>query len=153
MRNNIIIAITLLLAGCTASQKASKNIQGNWLLKSVVSEGISSMPKTVFFNEVNFSCFIGSDWTFGKNGKRSKFIIVDQQKECTVPPRRFSWKYKDSGSPAIYFTRVEPDGRVLDIVPNMQYLLVENTPTSMKLRQEVSINGQSGALIYNFVKQ
>lgn len=149
---NLLLGFVTVVAGCTASQKASKDIRGTWILKSVITEGILNKPNVIFFNEVNFSCFIGSEWKFGKNGKRSMFTIADQQKECTVTTNLFTWKYTNSGSPAIYFNRVERSGKVLDRETGIQYLLTESTPTSMKLRQEVSINGQSGALIYNFVK-
>jgi hypothetical protein len=148
-----IISLIVSLISCTASQKASKNIYGTWILKSVVTEGISSSPNSTFFDEANFSCFIGSEWKFNKGRRGSSFMLVDKRKDCPEITRRFTWEYKNSGTPALFFKRLNEQGEAMPNEAGFQYLLTESVASSMKIKQEVSINGQSGALIYNFVRR
>src|SRR5690242_10046876 len=89
----LIVSITIL-GSCSVSKEArsiKKNINGNWILQTITTEGITSVAKTTIFSEAEFGCFIGSDWNFISNNSMGSYTIVDPKKECPSIKRLIRW--------------------------------------------------------------
>ena len=164
MKNNILnkILIALLLItvfnACSVSKEAKgikKTINGNWVLQTVVTEGIVGIVKTNSFNEAPFGCFIGSEWSFISNNSMGSYTIVDTKKECPTIKRLIRWSvYEPKGLPKEFqFKRLDDKKNPMDDNAGFRLKIVELEAKQMKLKTEISFDGHPAAIIYNFVKK
>jgi hypothetical protein len=152
--SSIIIAITFLSA-CSGSKETrtnTKDIRGNWALQTVVTEGAGKVNDKVF-NEAPFSCFIGSQWKFSKDGIGS-YMLVDKQKTCPEIKRLFNWTYVPASvTPGTVQLKKLNDKS--EPIEGETYTLVvtQLDNNSMKLRFEQLAEVNAAAIVYNFVRQ
>jgi len=157
-KNSAIIAIfSLLLNACSttkAVRQMNHDIKGTWVLRTVVTEGISIKPKEKVFNEADFSCFIGSEWKFQKD-HYGIYSIVDPQKICPEVTRHINWSFNENANAPASFTFMWAADKKTGIGSGPAYNLtvLETNSSSMKLKQGITVDGQPAAFIFNFVKQ
>ncbi len=161
MRSAICSLITALaiigLSACSVSKEArtiKKNINGNWVLQTITTEGITGIVKTKIFNEADFGCFIGSEWNFISNNSMGSYTLVDKSKECTQLKRFIRWSvYEPKDLPKEFqFKRLDDKKNAMDNGDGYRLTVTELDDTKMKLRSDIVFNGHAGAVIYNFVK-
>src|SRR3954464_15452608 len=95
-----VILIIILLASCSSARLNSynKNINGNWQLKTLVTEGITENANVSVFNEADFQCFIGSRWNFNRNDKTGNYSLSSGSgsSSCASVTRSFRWIFYEA---------------------------------------------------------
>ncbi|NOT92553.1 hypothetical protein [Ferruginibacter sp.] len=160
MKNKILIAVLIItgFSACSVSKEArsiKKTINGNWVLQTVVTEGIAGVVKTKSFNEAEFGCFIGSEWSFIANNSMGSYSIIDTKKECPTIKRLIRWSvYEPKGLPKEFqFKRLDDKKNPMDDNAGFRLKIVELEAKQMKLKTEITFDGHPAAIIYNFVKK
>jgi hypothetical protein len=154
----VISLITVALSACSVSKEArgiKKNINGNWILQTITTEGITGVTKTTIFNEAEFSCFIGSEWNFISNNSMGSYTLIDQGKGCPKIKRYIRWSVyepKDMEK-EFQFKRLDDKKNSMDNGNGYRLKVTSTTNNMMSLRSDIMFNGNAGAIIYNFVKK
>jgi len=132
-----------------------KTINGNWVLQTITTEGITGVAKTKVFNEAEFSCFIGSEWNFISNNSMGSYTIVDVTKECPSAKRFIRWSIYEPENAAkeFQFKRLDDKKDPMDEGAGYRLTVTQLDATQMKLRSEITFAGHPAAMIYNFVKK
>jgi len=154
----LFIVITAILGSCSVSKEArgiKKNINGNWILQTITTEGITSVAKTKIFNEADFGCFIGSEWNFISNNSMGSYAIVDPKKDCPSVKRLIRWSvYEPKDLPKEFqFKRLDDKKDPMDDNAGFRLKISELDDHVMKLRSEITFEGHPAAMIYNFIKK
>ena len=152
------IVITAVLGSCSVSKEArgiKKNINGNWVLQTITTEGILGTIKTKIFNEADFNCFIGSEWNFIANNGMGSYTIVDTKKECPAVKRFIHWSvYEPKDLPKEFqFKRLDDKKNSIDDNAGFRLKIVQLDNSQMKLKSEITFEGRPAAVIYNFIKK
>ncbi len=155
---SLLAALTaILFSSCSISNEArsmKKNINGNWVLETITTEGISGVAKTKIFNEAEFSCFIGSEWNFIANNSMGSYTLVDKSKNC-IPVKRFiRWSIFEPKDAAkeFQFKRLDDNKNAMDNGNGYRLTVTELGNNNLKLKSEIVFDGHAGAIIYNFSK-
>ena len=154
----IILLFALTLSSCSVSKEArsmKKSINGDWVLQTITTEGITGVTKTTIFNEAEFGCFIGSTWNFISNNSMGSYTLVDKGKGCVPVVRLIRWSiYEPKDLPKEFqFKRLDDKKNAMDNGDGYRLIVTNLTENTMKLRSEMVFSGQSGAIIYNFTKK
>ena len=158
MRKLLIFFFSVsVLASCSMSKQARSyrnDIAGKWLLQTIVSEGISGSVKTVLFEEADFNCFIGSNWSFTAHNSLGSYAI-GASTGCNPIKRDIRWSiYEAKDEPKLLqFKRL--DSKLKEVDANsggFRFTIVELTATSMKLRSDITFEGKPAAFVYNFIR-
>ena len=154
----IIILFAISIQACSVTKEArsmKKDINGNWVLETITTEGITGVVKTKIFNEAEFGCFIGSEWNFISNNSMGSYNIVDKGKDCTPLKRFIRWSIYEPKDAAkeFQFKRLDDKKNAMDNGDGYRLTVAELTGNTMKLRSEIVFSGHAGAIIYNFVKK
>ena len=154
----IIILFAVSLSACSVSKEArsmKKNINGNWILQTITTEGITGVTKTKIFNEAEFGCFIGSEWNFISNNSMGSYSLVDKSKNCTPLKRFIRWSvYEPKDLPKEFqFKRLDDKKNAMDNGDGYRLTVTELDDTHMKLKSDLVFDGHAGAIIYNFVQK
>jgi hypothetical protein len=155
---SLLAALTaILFASCSVSNEArsmKKNINGNWVLETITTEGISGVVKTKIFNEAEFSCFIGSEWNFIANNSMGSYTLVDKSKNCTPVKRYIRWSIYEPKDAAkeFQFKRLDENKNAMDNGNGYRLTVTELGNNNLKLKSEIVFDGHAGAIIYNFSK-
>jgi hypothetical protein len=157
-RSLIIIIFAISFCSCSVSKEArsmKKDINGNWVLQTITTEGIAGVTKTKIFNEAEFGCFIGSEWDFISNNSMGSYTIVDKRKECPSIKRFIRWSiYEPEGAAKEFqFKRLDDKKNAMDDGAGFRLTVTQLDDTQMKLRSDITFAGQPTVLIYNFVKK
>jgi Lipocalin-like domain len=143
---------------CSVSKESrgmKKTINGNWVLQTITTEGITGVVKTKVFNEAEFSCFIGSEWNFISNNSMGSYTIVDLTKECPSTKRLIRWSiYEPENAPKEFqFKRLDDKKDPMDDGSGYRLTVVQLDDNNMKLRSNITFAGNPAAMIYNFVRK
>lgn len=154
----IIILVTIFFSACSVTKEArsmKKDINGNWVLQTITTEGITGVVKTTVFNEAEFGCFIGSEWNFIANNSMGSYTLVDKKKECPSIKRFIRWSiYEPKDQPKEFqFKRLDEKKNAMDDGAGFRLTVVQLDNNAMKLRSEISFAGNPAAFIYNFVRK
>ena len=154
----IILSVALSLTACSVTKEArsmKKDINGNWILQTITTEGITGVVKTTIFNEAEFGCFIGSEWNFIANNSMGSYNIVDKGKDCTPLKRFIRWSIYEPKDAAkeFQFKRLDDKKNAMDNGDGYRLSVSELGENTMKLRSEIVFGGHAGAIIYNFVRK
>jgi hypothetical protein len=154
----ITVLVIITFSACSVSKEArsmKKSINGDWVLQTITTEGITGVVKTKIFNEAEFGCFIGSEWNFISNNSMGSYNIVDNAKAC-VPLKRFiRWSiYEPEGlAKEFQFKRLDDKKNAMDNGDGYRLKITELESDHFKLKTEIVFDGHAGAIIYNFVKK
>lgn len=154
----IVLLVAISLSACSVSKEArsmKKIINGDWVLQTITTEGITGIVKTKVFNEAEFGCFIGSEWNFINNNSMGTYTLVDRSVGCVPLKRLIRWIiYEPKGQDKEFqFKRLDDKKNALDNGDGFRLKVVELNNSKMKLKSELEFNGHVGAIIYNFVKK
>ena len=149
--------IILAFTSCSVSKEArsiKKTINGNWVLQTITTEGITGVAKTTIFNEAEFGCFIGSEWNFVANNSMGSYTIVDKSKNCVALKRFIRWSVyePENAEKQFQFKRLDDKKNVMDNGDGYRLTVKEFSDNSLKLKSDIVFDGHAGAIIYNFVK-
>ena len=153
-----IIAFTAIaLYSCSVSKEArtsKKDINGNWYLETIVTEGINAKFKARLFNEADFGCFIGSKWNFIANNSMGSYTIIDIQKDCPAVKRNIHWSIYEPRDSAkqFQFKRLDDKKNTIDNGDGFRFTILKIDDKQMKLKSSIIFEGQPAAIIYNFVR-
>lgn len=159
VKSSLILLLTAaLFNACSVSNESrrmQKTINGDWILQTITTEGITGVTKTRIFNEADFGCFIGSEWNFINNNGMGSYTIVDKSSNC-VPLKRFiRWTIYEPADAAkeFQFKRLDDKKNAMDNGDGYRLTVTELDKTVMKLRSNMVFDGHAGAVIYNFVRK
>jgi hypothetical protein len=157
---NFFIAIVVVagLAACAASKEGrgiKKTINGNWILQTITTEGITGVAKTKVFNEAEFGCFIGSEWNFIANNSMGSYTIIDAKKECPSIKRLIRWSvYEPKDLPKEFqFKRLDDKKNPMDDNNGFRLKITQLDKNALSLKSEISFDGHPAAMIYNFIRK
>jgi hypothetical protein len=156
------LAASLLLmafvSSCSMSKEARtyrNQMNGNWQLQTVVSEGITGNVKVQLLNEADLSCFVGSQWNFDNKTSLGYYSISQNAGECVAVKRNIRLSiYEDKDEPKLFqFKKVDnkykpiEEGQV-----GYRFTVLDIQKSTMKLRNDVNFEGKTVSFIYNFVR-
>lgn len=152
------IVFILIINSCAVSKEArsmKSQVNGNWQLQTIISEGITGKIKTQLFNEEDFNCFVGSLWNFNMNNSLGNYKISKNAKECAAIRRNIRWSiYEPKDEPKqLQFKRL--DDKLNEIDENsggFRFTILNMTNTSMQLKSNIEFEGKPASFIYKFVK-
>jgi hypothetical protein len=154
----LILLFAAAFNACSVSKEARgmrKNINGNWILQTITTEGVTGVVKTKVFNEAEFGCFIGSEWNFINNNSMGSYNLVDNSKNCTPLKRFIRWSvYEPKDMPKEFqFKRLDDKKNTMDDGNGYRLAITELDNNHMKLRSDIVFDGHGAAIIYNFVSK
>ena len=162
MKTVRITALAILLSGilvaCSSSKQVrsnTKNINGNWLLKTVSTEGITGKINMQLFNEADFNCFIGSTWHFDNKNNLGSYSIEKNAGECAAIKREIRWSFDESnGTPALFqFKRLNDKLKDLDEnAGGFKFSITQLEAASMTLQSAIRFEGKPATVTYYFVR-
>ena len=143
-----LLIATVLLAACAASKdtrKTKRAISGDWVLKTVSTEGINGKFTSKVLNEADYNCFIGSIWHFGSNGTGS-YTLDGMSKDCPSQKRAINWSLEKDTANRVQLKRMDDNS-------DYHLSVVTADKANIQLRSEMIVNGHAAAIIYNFEKK
>ncbi len=150
--------LTLILMSCGASKEAhtyENNIDGNWQLETIVSEGITGKFKATVFGEEDFNCFVGSTWKFNKANSLGSYSISKNGGECVAIKRNFRWSIfqpaKGSAS-MLQFKKLTDNLKQVEKDAGYRLTILNADKSNLRVRSEFLYEGRNAAFIYNFIK-
>lgn len=152
-----LLIILLLFASCMAARESrtfKKSMNGNWQLKTIVSEGVTGNVKTQLFNEANFDCFIGSTWNFNNANNMGNYSIPNAA-ECGAVKRNIRWSiYESKNQPKLLqYKRLDDNLNEIDANSGgFRFTILQLNNSSLQLKSDENLDGKPAAFIYNFVK-
>ena len=154
----IIILFMISFSACSVSKEGrsmKKNINGNWVLQTITTEGITGVVKTKIFNEAEFGCFIGSEWNFIANNSMGSYTIVDANKECPSLKRFIRWSVYEPKDAAreFQFKRLDDKKNAMDNGAGFRLTVVQLDNSVMKLKSDITFAGKPSVVIYNFTRK
>lgn len=153
-----VSTLSLILMSCGASREVQtyeNNIDGNWQLETIVSEGITGNFKGTVFGEQDFNCFIGSTWKFNKANSLGSYNIAKNGGECVAVKRNIRWSVfqpaKGSAS-MLQFKKLTDNLKQVEKDAGYRLTILNADKSNLRVRSEFLFEGRSAAFIYNFIK-
>lgn len=166
---SIIIAVfgLLVFSSCSSQQGAvdgspsatawRNGVKGQWRLTSIDRENFPSAysVKTVF-EEAPPECFIGSIWNLPNNGKGSITFNADGQLCAPGAVRDIVWSIynpgRDMGEPQFQFKKIYPGDKPSNVTAGYRLDLAYADAEQLVLRMPLSLDGQTGYLVFTFAR-
>lgn len=150
--------VMIALSSCSVSKEASsikKEINGNWMLETITTEGITGKVTATIFNEASFTCFVGSSWNFMSNNSLGNYSINASGTDCSTLTRTIRWSiYEPKGEAKQFqFKRLDDKKNAMDSGDGFRLELSQLTGTTMQLKSHISFEGKPAAYVYDFVKK
>ena len=148
----------IFLASCSISKEArtyKKNIDGNWQLQTVTTEGLMGKVKSKILNEADLNCFIGSTWSFNQNNSVGSYSISQNAGECVAVKRNLRWSIYEAKDEPKLFQFKKLDDKLKDVEEGnagYRFTILKLDNTAMQLRNDISFEGKPVSFIYNFVR-
>ncbi|HNP53010.1 MAG TPA: DUF5004 domain-containing protein [Ferruginibacter sp.] len=153
----LAILLTGILGACSSSKQVrsnTRNINGNWLLKTVSTEGITGKIKMQLFNEADFNCFIGSTWHFDNKNNLGYYSIEKNAGECAAIKREIRWSFDESVAPVQFqFKRLNEKLKDLDEnAGGFKFSITQLESATMTLQSAINFEGKPATVTYYFVR-
>lgn len=147
-----------LFLSCASSKEGRstrKTIDGDWILQSINTEGISASFTAKVFNEADLSCFTGSTWTFNSHNSLGSYSLVNPSAKCVVLQRNIRWSiYESKDVPLLFqFKRLDDKFKPMDDNNGFRLNITMPDANTLQLKSAISLEGKSGNIVYNFVKK
>ena len=149
---SFVIALLLLMivSACSSTRKSSgfsKNINGNWQLRAIVSEGVSGKMNTTLFDEAGFNCFVGSTWHFTSKNHTGYYSISKNGNECEAAKRAISWDVDETtANPGQFYFKKQ------GATNEYRFQVIKLISDSMQLQSAVMVDGKTASLLYKFIR-
>ncbi len=156
-KNILGFVLIIIISSCSVSREANaikSKINGNWMLQTISTEGISGKVTAQVFNETSFTCFVGSSWKFSSSNSIGSYNINASGKECSSVSRPIRWSiYEPKGAEKEFqFKRLDDKRNAIDGDEGFRLEIAQLTATTMQLKSHINFEGKPAAYIYNFVK-
>jgi hypothetical protein len=156
----LVLSLIVIAMGtsCSMSKEARtyrNQMNGNWQLQTVVSEGITGKVKVQLLNEADLTCFVGSQWNLDNKTGLGYYSISQNAGECVAVKRNFRWSiYEAKDEPKLFqFKKVDDKYKPIEEGHvGYRFTILDMQKTSMKLRSDVTFEGKTASFIYNFVR-
>lgn len=151
----VALATTLFLASCktTSSHYVNKvNLDGNYILQNVQLVGLptDAKYKVTLLNDVSSECFIGSDWVLPHNGYGSYTI---SKTDCFNGKRNINWSVRTAGGASVLQMKVLDGRKAKEIGEGYVFNITHAAQDGFTLEAPVSVDGNSGSIVYTFVRR
>ena len=151
-------AMMLIVSSCAISKDARgkrNTLSGSWTLNDISFENNTGNFKAVLFNDVEDICLEGSDWFFRDNNSTGRYTISPSTL-CNAGDRFIRWSVVaqgGTGNSQLQFKFI--DEKRKDISGGVGYRLNIETLTeqAMTLKSNVSVDGESVTVVYEFTKK
>lgn len=152
-----LFVVIAILASCSSSKEArtyKKTIDGNWQLQTVVTEGIMGKVKVQLFNEADFNCFVGSNWSFNDRNSLGAYSISKNGNECAAVKRDIRWTiYEAPNEPKLLqFKRLDEKLKTMDDGAGFRFTILQLDNNTMQLRSSITFENKPASLLFNFVR-
>lgn len=150
--------VMITLSCCSVSKEAGsirKEINGNWMLETITTEGITGKVTATIFNEASFTCFVGSSWNFMSNNSLGNYSINASGTDCSTLTRTIRWSiYEPKGEAKKFqFKRLNDKKNAMDNGDGFRLEISQLTGTTMQLKSHILFEGKPATYVYNFVKK
>lgn len=157
IKNIIGCIVVVLVTSCAVSNEArayKKNIDGNWVLQSITTEGVMGKINVQLFNEQDQNCFVGTRWNFNKSNSLGNYIIDKTDKGCTPIKRNFRWSiFEPKGEPKQFqFKRVNEKYKTTDNGEGFRFTMSQLDKSNMQLKSNITFENKTVWIVYNFVR-
>ena len=142
------------MSACSSSKNAApkSKVNGDWILKTITTEGVNGKFASKVFNESDYNCFIGSSWHFTSNNN-GVYTLDGMSKDCPAVKRNIHWTLNEPKNAAKEFQVRRVDRQVAGEDNNFNMTIVTLADTNMQLKSDITYEGHPAAIIYNFVKK
>ena len=153
----LFLSFATFLVSCASSKEGrtyKKMINGNWQLQTVTTEGITGTVNIKLFNEADFNCFVGSNWNFNNTNSLGSYDITKSTGECVALKRNIRWTvYEEKNEPKLLqFKRLDNKYKAMDNGDGFRFTIVSIEKTTMQLKSNISFEGKTVWIVYNFIK-
>jgi hypothetical protein len=135
-----------------ASDGSTVNIKGAWTVQDVDFEGISKTGfKVTVFNDVSYTCFVGSQWNFEGSGNGTYTIPSTQ--DCLTGERNIYWSLQnENGVTFFQFKKLRPGDKATKVTDGYQLKVKSMEPTAMVLQDQILFEGKTIYINYHFTR-
>lgn len=152
------LSIVMVISSCSSSKEARKwknDINGTWTLQTITTDGINGKFNAKVFNEADYTCFIGSTWTFVANNSSGSYMLDGNTKDCAALTRLIKWSiYEPKGAEKEFqFKRMDTKKAALDNGDGFRLKVITVDDKAMQLRSNITFEGKPAGIIYNFTKK
>ncbi len=145
------------LASCSVSKSARTQrniISGTWILNNIDYQNNSGAFSSVLFGDAKDICFEGSQWYFRDNNSTGNYTI-EQGSLCQGGDRFIRWSVVEPANSVSQLQFKFIDEKRNDLSGGYGYRLnITNlTETQMTLTSNVSVDGETVTVVYEFSKQ
>ncbi|MEP6677064.1 MAG: lipocalin family protein [Ferruginibacter sp.] len=155
---SVCFIAALLFDACSGSKNAThenKTINGDWVLKTISTEGVNGKFASKIFNEADYNCFIGSSWHFTSKNKHGIYTLDGMSKDCPAVKRNIRWAVDEpkNATGAFQFSRIDDSGNRQNNSDDFKMIIIALTDNTMQLKSPIIFEGHPAALIYNFSRK
>lgn len=161
MKKNLLfalaaVAVSVLLYSCKTSSSHyvnRVNLDGNYILESVQLHGVPNdvKYKVTLLNDVSADCFTGSDWVLPHNGYGS--YTIGNKNNCYAGKRNINWSVRKNGAQSVLQLKVLDGRKAKEVSEGYIMKIVNATPQGFVVESPVVVEGNTGTIVYNFVKR
>lgn len=157
MRKSILVlaAFIMMAAACSVSKEARgqrNTLSGSWTLDNIRYENNTGNFQSTLFNDAKDICFEGSGWFFRDNNSTGRYTI-NASTLCSGGDRFIRWSVVDGSPNQLQFKFI--DEKLKDIAGGRGYRLniASLTAQEMTLKSNVSVDGETVTVVYEFTKR
>jgi len=147
-----------VLNACSVSKSVRNQqnlISGSWTLENIKYENNTGAFNAVLFNDASAVCFEGSDWFFRDNNSTGRYTI-QQGSLCEGGDRFIRWSVverPENYKAQLQFKFIDEKFKDLDAGRGYRLEISELSAAEMILRSNVSVDGSSITIVYEFSKK
>ena len=154
----VLFLMTGLFSACASTKEGRsirKDINGNWGLQSISTEGINGKFTTRVFTEADLNCFTGSTWVFNSNNSLGSYSLENNSGTCVVLKRNIRWSIYEAKDalPLFQFKRLDDKFKPMDDNNGFRLSITMPDANTIQLKSPISLEGMTGNIVYNFVKK
>lgn len=157
MRKSILaLAVLAMFATACSVSKAARGqrnlLSGSWTLDNIRYENNTGNFQSTLFNDAKDICFEGSGWFFRDNNSTGRYTI-NASTLCNGGDRFIRWSVVDGSPNQLQFKFI--DEKLKDIGGGRGYRLniASLTAQAMTLKSNVSVDGETVTVVYEFTKR
>ncbi|WP_343486258.1 lipocalin family protein [Allomuricauda sp. d1] len=153
----LFLAICMVVTSCTVSKSArtQRNLfSGTWSLDNVSYENSTGNFQSVLFGDARDICFEGSDWFFRDNNSTGRYTI-ENGSLCQGGDRFFRWSVVEPENrlSQLQFKFIDENRKDISGGAGYRLDIANLTEQNMTLKSNVSVDGQSVTVVYEFSKK
>lgn len=154
----LLSAMALLSVSCSVSKSARSQrnlLSGTWNLDNVSYENNTGNFKSVIFNDAEDICFEDSEWFFRDNNSTGRYTISPSTL-CNGGDRYIRWSVverPENYTSQLQFKFINEKNKDIDGGVGYRLNIASLSEQSMTLKSNVSVDGESVTIVYDFTKK